>query len=157
MSEQADAEHPTLYEYAGGRDAIWRLADVQYGRCLTDPVLIEVFGTEGRPEHVEHLADWLTEVFGGEHLHTERRGGHAALLAHHANLRIQEHQRRRFVEVFMEAADEVGLPADERFRRRLLDYLQWGSKIAEDVSQPGADTTTDQPVPVWDWGPEGPP
>lgn len=47
--------------------------------------------------------------------------------------------------------------ADERFRRRLLDYLQWGSKIAEDVSQPGADTTTDQPVPVWDWGPEGPP
>jgi hypothetical protein len=32
-----------------------------------------------------------------------------------------------------------------------------GSKIAEEVSQPGADTSSDQPVPVWSWGPEGPP
>jgi hemoglobin len=150
-------EGPTLFEYAGGRQAIGRLADAQYRRCLADPVLAEIFGTEGRPEHVEHLADWLTEVLGGDRLYTERHGGHEALLRHHANLRIDERHRARFVRVFMEAADEVSLPGDERFRRRLLDYLEWGSKIAQDVSRPGASIDAGQPVPVWDWGPEGPP
>lgn len=157
MSGQAGPDHPTLFAYAGGRQAILRLADAHYRRCLTDPVLREVFGTTARPNHTKHLADWLTEVFGGERLYTQLHDGHGTLLAHHANLQIQEHQRARFVEVFLEAADEVGLPSDERFRARLLDYLQWGSQIAREVSQPGADITTDQPVPVWDWGPQGPP
>lgn len=148
---------PTLYEYAGGRTALVRLAVAQYRRCLTDPVLIEIFGTTARPHHAEHLADWLTEVLGGPRLYTERHGGHGALLDHHANMDIRERHRARFVEVFIEAADEVGLPADGPFRRRLLDYLQWGSRIAQDVSRPGASTSSDQPVPVWDWGSEEPP
>ena len=146
---------PTLYEFAGGRDALRRLADVQYTRCLTDPVLVEIFGSEGRPDHVDHLADWLTEVLGGPKLYTEKRGGHGALLHHHADLKIQDTHRERFVDSFMEATDEVGLPDDPTFRQRLRDYLQWGAKIAQDVSKPGADTTSDEPVPVWDWAPRG--
>jgi hemoglobin len=56
---------PTIFEHLGGADALRRLAEVQYRRCFTDPVLIPVFGTEGRPGQVEHLAAWLGEVFGG--------------------------------------------------------------------------------------------
>ncbi|HEX4402097.1 MAG TPA: group II truncated hemoglobin [Galbitalea sp.] len=149
-------ERSTIYEYAGGRTALLRLAAVQYQRCVTDPVLIEIFGTDARPGHVEHLADWLTEVLGGPRLYTQYHGGHAALLGHHAGLDIQERHRARFVEVFVEAADEVGLPTDDVFRRRLLDYLNWGSTIAQAVSQPGADTSSDQPVPVWRWEDEEP-
>lgn len=150
-TESTDAQRPTLYEHLGGRTVLVQLADAQYRRCVTDPVLIEIFGTEPHPSHVEHLADWLTEVFGGPHLYTERHGGHGALLRHHANLAIQEQHRARFVEVFIEAADEVGLPSDEEFRSALTAYLDWGSKIAQEVSQPGADTTSSDPVPVWDW------
>ena len=153
MTDQA----PTLYEYAGGRAALRALADVQYRRCLTDPVLVEVFGSEGRADHVDHLADWLSEVFGGPRLYTERHGGHGALLRHHADLGIEERHRRRFVEEFIEAADEIGLPADATFRARLREYLDWGSAIAQAVSQPGADTSSDEPVPVWGWGDAGPP
>lgn len=36
----------------------------------------------------------------------------------------------------MHAADETGLPSDDGFRQRLLDYLRWGSTIGRDVSQP---------------------
>jgi hemoglobin len=153
MSEGA----PTLYEYAGGDSALRRLAEAQYRRCITDPVLVEIFGTKGRPAHVDHLADWLSEVLGGPKLYTEKHGGHEALLRHHAGLGIDEHHRERFVGAFLEAADEVDLPGHPVFRRRLREYLEWGSKIAEEVSQPGADASSDQPVPVWDWGPEGPP
>ena len=148
---------PTLYEYAGGAGAMRRLADAHYRRCLTDPLLVEVFGTEGRPDHVEHLADWLTEVLGGPRRYTERHGGHEALLRHHAGLAIDEPHRARFVDAFMAAADDAGLPDHAVFRTRLREYLEWGSAIAVDVSQPGADTSSDQPVPVWDWGAAGPP
>ncbi|HEV3000756.1 MAG TPA: group II truncated hemoglobin [Solirubrobacteraceae bacterium] len=127
----------TLYEFAGGREALRRLAGIQYARCLTDPVLSEIFGTDGRPEHVDHLADWLTEVLGGPKLYTERHGGHEALLGHHADLRIDDVHRSRFVEVFVEALDAAGLPDDELFRRRLREYLDWGSRIAQEISQPG--------------------
>jgi hemoglobin len=148
---------PTIFEYVGGADALRALAEAQYRRCLTDPVLTEVFGTHARPGHVEHLAAWLGEVFGGPPTYTETLGGHGALLRHHGNLAITEAQRQRFVEVFVAAADEVGLPPYPTFRRRFVEYLEWGTAIAKAVSQPGADLSTDQPVPRWDWGTEGPP
>ena len=84
---------PTMYEYAGGADAMHRLADAQYRRCLTDPLLQQVFGTEGKPEHVDHLAAWLGEVFGGPKVYTNELGGHGALLRHNGNLSINEAQR----------------------------------------------------------------
>jgi hemoglobin len=142
---------PTIFEHMGGAQTLQRLADAQYRRCLTDATRSQVFGTQGRPGHVEHLAAWLGEVFGGPDRYTRELGGHGALLRHHAGLAITEPQRVRFVEVFLEAADEVGLPTDERFRTRLRDYLEWGARIAMDVSQPGADTSTSEPVPRWGW------
>jgi len=142
---------PSIFDHLGGAAALHRLADAQYRRCLTDPVLIPVFGTQGRPGHVEHLAAWLGEVFGGPEFYTRELGGHGALLRHHANLAITEQQRQRFVEVFIEAADEAGLPSDDRFRRRFREYIEWGSQIAMAVSQPGADTTSHEPVPRWGW------
>jgi hemoglobin len=151
------SDQPTLYEFAGGRDRLHALAVAQYRRCLTDPVLVEIFGTTAHAGHPDHLADWLTEVLGGPKLYTDKHGGHGALLRHHADLHIEERHRQRFVEAFIEAADEVHLPDHPTFRQRLREYLEWGSKIAEDVSQPGANTSSDQAVPVWDWGPGGAP
>ena len=142
---------PTIFEHVGGRDALQRLAAAQYRRCLTDPVLVQVFGTKGRPGHAEHLAAWLGEVFGGPDTYTRELGGHAALLRHHADRAITEEQRQHFVQAFMEAADEADLPSDARFRRRFREYIEWGSQIALAVSQPGADVTSHEPVPRWDW------
>lgn len=147
----APPTEPTIFQHLGGAPALLRLAEAQYRRCLTDPVLTQVFGVEPRPGHVEHLAAWLGEVFGGPDVYTRQLGGHGALLRHHAGLGLSEPQRRRFVEAFLAAADEAGLPDDERFRRRFTEYLEWGSEIAVAVSQPGADISTDQPVPQWGW------
>jgi hemoglobin len=142
---------PTIFEHLGGAEALHRLASAQYRRCLTDPSLIQVFGTKGRPGHVEHLAAWLGEVFGGPDTYTRELGGHGALLRHHANLAITEELRQRFVQAFLEAADEAKLPTDERFRRRFREYIEWGAGIAMAVSQPGADVSSHEPVPRWEW------
>ena len=142
---------PTIFEHLGGAAALRRLAEAHYRRCLTDPILIPIFGTEGRPDHAHHLAAWLGEVFGGPDVYTRQFGGHGGLLRHHANLAITEAQRQRFVEIFMIAADEAGLPSDDRFRRRFREYIEWGSRIAVDISQPGADVTSNELVPRWGW------
>jgi len=146
-----DEPEQTIFQHLGGGRALNRLTTAQYRRCLTDPVLIQVFGTERRPGHVEHLAAWLGEVFGGPDIYTRELGGHATLLRHHANLAITEEQRQHFVRAFLEAADEAGLSTDERFRRRFRQYIEWGTRIAMEVSEPGADISTHEPVPRWGW------
>ena len=148
---------PTMFAYAGGAEALQALAETHYGRCVTDPLLSEVFGSEAHPDHVARLADWLGEVLGGPDRYTQLHGGHHALLRQHAGRGITEEQRRRFVEIFLESADAVGLPDHPVFRTRLREYLDWGTGIAKDVSQSSEVLETDEPVPVWGWGAAGPP
>jgi hemoglobin len=145
-------ELPTLYEFAGGADAMRRLAEHQYARCLADPLLQPLFGTEPRSGHAEHLAAWMGEVLGGPKTYTERYGGFPALLRHHQDLSITDEQRERFVEVFMAAADDASLPPDQSFRARLRDYIAWGAGIAQRNSQPGYQPDMTATVPTWDWG-----
>jgi hemoglobin len=141
----------TIAEFAGGEAAFRRLAEIQYRRCLEDPLLQEVFGTEGRPTHVDHLAAWLTEVFGGDDRYTRELGGHVEMVRHHVGKGIEERHRARFVEVTMEALDEARLPDDERFRRRFREYIEWGSKIALQYQDPGVPLPHGEPVPHWGW------
>jgi hemoglobin len=54
------------------------------------------------------------------------------------------------------AADDVALPADPEFRAALVGYLEWGTRLAMHISQPGADVAPHAPVPRWGWG-EAPP
>jgi hemoglobin len=41
----------TLFEHAGGEDALHRLEEVFCAKVLADPLLAPLFG-KGRPEHV---------------------------------------------------------------------------------------------------------
>src|SRR5208282_3939651 len=54
----------TIYEHAGGHDALRHFIDIFYGSVLADPLLHPLFG-EGRPEHVDHLTAFEAESFGG--------------------------------------------------------------------------------------------
>ena len=141
----------TIADFAGGPEAFRRLAEIQYRDCLADPLLQEVFGTTPHPDHAEHLAAWLTEVFGGEDRYTREFGGHTAMVEHHVGRGITERHRLRFVEVTMAALDEAGLPDDERFRRRFREYLEWGSKIALYYQDPAKPLPHGEPVPQWGW------
>ena len=141
----------SLYDFAGG-DAAWQaLAEVHYRRCLSDPVLQQVFGTEGRPDHAAHLGAWLAEVFGGPETYTQRYGGHEEMIKHHLGRLITEEQRARFVEVAMESADEAGFPNDAAFREQLRAYFDWGSRIALEYAQPGMSAPVGEPPPRWAW------
>ncbi|MER7273054.1 group II truncated hemoglobin [Dactylosporangium sp. NPDC000244] len=144
-------ERETLYEHAGGRPALHRFVAVFYASVLADPVLGPLFGA-GRPQHVTHLADFDAESFGGPDTFS-RTMGFDALIAAHRGLRITEAQRARFVELYLRAADEAGLPDDEPFREALRTHVEFGSRVAAQNSHA---TTDDElhplrEVPRWRW------
>jgi len=150
------ADIPTLFEWAGGADALSRLTETFYGHVRRDPVLAPVFA-QMSPQHPSFVALWLGEVLGGLPAYTEQRGGYPHMLARHLGRALTEEQRARWVRLLGESADEVGLPSDPEFRSAFVSYLEWGSRIALANSQPGASPPQRMPVPHWDWGTAGPP
>jgi hemoglobin len=146
---------PTVYEWAGGQAAFDRLTDVFYRRVREDAILGPVFA--GMDEHhPQHVAIWLAEVFGGPPRYTEEHGGYPHMLHKHLGLAITETQRRRWVSMILDAADEAELPSDPEFRSAFVAYVEWGTRLALGNSQPGATPPPEAPVPHWGWG-EAPP
>ena len=58
-------ERVSIYEAAGGELAFLALAAAHHARCLADPVLEHPFSHGVSPDHVERLASYWAEVFGG--------------------------------------------------------------------------------------------
>ena len=107
---------PTVFEFAGGERAFLALATAHHERCLQDPELNHPFSHPGQPDHLERLAAYWGEVFGGPARYTERWGGHSAMLEVHARTGAGEDFGPRFVACFVAAADDAGLPEDLELR-----------------------------------------
>jgi hemoglobin len=146
---------PTLYEHAGGEEALHRLEQVFYDSVLRDPLLQPLFGA-GQPQHVDHLTMFTAESFGGPDRFT-RELGFAHLIAVHRGLEITEEQRHRFVELYMAALDTAGLPDDEPFRRAVREHVEFGSHVAMENSnaKTDADLNPLRDVPRWTWDGDG--
>jgi hemoglobin len=59
-----DDDVPTVYAWAGGRAAFDRLTGEFYRRVRDDDVLSPLFA-DMPADHPQHVATWLSEVFGG--------------------------------------------------------------------------------------------
>src|SRR5215208_8018695 len=110
-----------------------------------------LFGA-GRPEHVDHLTAFTAESFGGPDRFT-RELGFAHLIAVHRGLHITEEQRVRFVELYLAAMDEAGMPGDEPFRRAVREHVDFGSRVALQNSNAETDAALHplREVPRWTW------
>src|ERR1700716_2809725 len=115
---------PTLFEFAGGEPAFLALAAAHHDRCLQDPELNHPFSHGVNPAHIERLAAYWAEVFGGPARYSEEYGGHSAMLEIHARQGAGHDFGPRFVACFMQAADDAGLPGDPDFRGALRPYME---------------------------------
>ncbi len=141
----------TIYEHAGGGEALHRLEELFYDKVLADPVLSTVF-TERVPTHVDHLTWFTAESFGGPDTFT-REVGFEYIIDVHRHLRITDEQKQRFVTLYLEALDEAGLPADEPFRDAVRSHLEFGADVAQQNSWAEADSDLHpiREVPHWSW------
>jgi CDGSH-type Zn-finger protein/truncated hemoglobin YjbI len=148
----ADPERvPTLFEWCGGLPALTRMTRLFYEKHVPqDPLLAPLFAGMA-PDHPQRVARWLGEVFGAPDLYSETYGGYDRMISQHAGKALTEEQRARWVELMSHSAEEAGLPADAEFRAAFRAYLEWGSRLALENSQPGAKPPQNMPMPRWWW------
>jgi hemoglobin len=142
---------PSLYEYAGGDDVLHRVEELFYTKALADPILREVFPRRV-PGHVEHLTWFTAESFGGPARFT-RELGFQYIIDVHRHLKITDKQRDRFIELYLEAIDEAGLPTDPAFRAAFREHVEFGAHVAQQNSHAETDGELHpiREVPSWNW------
>lgn len=142
---------PTVYEFAGGEPAFLALARAHHARCLADPELNHPFShPDQHPQHVERLAAYWAEVFGGPPRYSRSCGGHTDVLVMHAGNGDISDLGRRFLDCFVAAADDAGLPADPQLRAVLRNYMRWA--VADVLAHDDPDAIpAGLAVPRWSW------
>jgi hemoglobin len=76
----------------------------------------------------------------------------------HVGKSITHAQRRAWLALLLECADEAGIPDDPEVRSALVAYLEWGSRLAV-INSHADDVVIDEqfPMPRWGWGDTGGP
>ena len=151
MGDTVAVGRPTMFEFAGGEEAFLALAEAHHRRCLDDPELNHPFSHGIRPDHVERLAAYWAEVFGGPARFTDSFGGHSAMLEVHARQGAGDDLGERFVECFVAAADDAGLPDDPELRAGLRAYMEWAVAEVVSISPPESRVAPGLPAPRWGW------
>ena len=141
----------SLYDHAGGDEALHRLEELFYEKVLADPLLRGLF-TERVPTHVDHLTWFTAESFGGPD-HFTRNLGFQYIIDVHRHLEITDEQRDRFVALYLESLDEAGLPDDEPFVQAVRSHVEFGAGVAHQNSWARTDEDLHpiRAVPRWQW------
>jgi CDGSH-type Zn-finger protein/truncated hemoglobin YjbI len=144
-------DDPTLFTWAGGYPALLRMTRLFYERHVAADDLLAPLFARMEPDHPERVAAWLSEVFGGPELYSQRYGGYARMISQHIGKHLTEAQRARWITLLVRSADEAGLAPDAEFRAAFAAYLEWGTRIAVENSADGAAPPEGMPVPRWWW------
>jgi hemoglobin len=149
----ATQQVPTLYDWAGGIERIQALFQAFYQRVPGDPLLGPVFC--GMPaDHFRIVAGFVSEVLGGPSLYSgDGSHGHSTMVAKHLGRHLTNEQRKRWMTLLLDTADQLQLPDDPEFRSALVGYLEWGSRLAV-LNSGVSDNPIDEhaPMPKWGWG-----
>lgn len=115
---------PSIYDAAGGMPAFEALAAAHHARCLADPLLEHPFSHTTNPDHVHRLAAYWSEVLGGPAEYSAV-ASQRSLLRIHASNGAEDELGARFLDCFVAALDDAGIPAEPTLRAALHDYMGW--------------------------------
>ncbi|MEM7488568.1 MAG: oxidoreductase [Pseudomonadota bacterium] len=130
------ADRRTLWEIAGGRGPILAMTTIFLEGAREDPVLGPLF--RHVPDgHARYLADWFGVIFGGPSDYVRDRGGLPFVVWAHADMRITDGQRARWVSLMRDAAAAAELPEDflpifDRYVSTISGYVQSNSHLDRD-------------------------
>jgi hemoglobin len=142
----------TIYEAAGGRDGMMRLAHAWHRRVIEDEVVSHAFSHGYHPEHTERLAAYWEEALGGPTTYSDRYGDETSVVRIHSGNGVHEEMDRRAIACFDQALEDVGLARDERLRSVLHDYFAWATTTTMAHYHHSADDVPDGlQIPKWSW------
>lgn len=147
---------PTIYEAAGGAEAMLALAEAWHTRCLADPILAHAFHGGVHPQHTERLAAYWSEQLGGPAAPTETGASYSEVVRRHSGNGLHEQMDGRAVATFVLALDDAGIATDERLRFQLIAWFTWATALLNHRWATPDEVPDDLPLPAWGWdGTEG--
>jgi hemoglobin len=142
----------TIYEAAGGRDGLLRLARAWHARVLEDEVVSHAFSHGYHPQHTERLAAYWAEALGGPTTYSDQYGNETSVVRIHSGNGPHEEMDRRAIACFDQALEDVGLGRDERLRGALHDYFAWATTTTMSRYHHSAEDVPDGlHIPEWSW------
>jgi hemoglobin len=145
----------TVYEAAGGRDGLVRLAEAWHRRVMDDEVVSHAFRHGFRPDHTERLAAYWAEALGGPTTYTDSYGSETRVVRLHSGNGPHEDMDRRAVACFDQALVDTGLTTDP-LRQVLHDYFAWATTTTMSRYHASQHDVPDGlTLPRWSWdGPQ---
>jgi hemoglobin len=141
----------SVYEAAGGRIGLLRLAEAWHSRVMADEIVSHAFSHGFHPQHSERLAAYWAEALGGPTSYSDTYGDETSVVRIHSGNGLHEEMDRRAIACFDQALEDVGLTADP-LRRVLHDYFAWATTTTMARYHESAD---DVPqgliIPRWSW------
>ena len=142
----------TVYEAAGGRDGMRRLAATWHQRVVADEVVNHAFSHGFHPEHVERLAAYWAEALGGPNAYSGGYGDEAKVERMHSGNGEHDEMNRRAIACFDQAVADVGLANDDALRQVLHDYFAWTTTTTMSRYHRSADDVPNGlSIPHWSW------
>lgn len=141
----------TLYEAAGGREGILKLAEAWHARVMEDEIVSHAFSHGFHPDHTERLAAYWIEALGGPSEYSERYGDESSVVRTHSGNGIHTAMDERAIACFDQAMDDVGIIADP-LRSALQDYFAWATTTTMAQYHRSPDDVPDGlTIPKWSW------
>lgn len=142
----------TVYEAAGGREGLLKLAAAWHARVLEDEVVSHAFSHGYHPQHTERLAAYWIEALGGPADYSEQYGDETSVVRMHSGNGPHEEMDQRAIACFDQAMDDVGIARDDGLRRVLHDYFAWATTTTMARYHNSADDVPDGlDIPKWSW------
>jgi hemoglobin len=142
----------TIYEAAGGREGLLRLAGAWHRRVLEDEVVSHAFSHGFHPQHTERLAAYWAEALGGPTTYSDLYGDETSVVRIHSGNGPHHEMNQRAIACFDQALEDAGLATNEHLRRVLHDYFTWATTTTMSRYHNSAeDVPNALHIPKWSW------
>ena len=139
----------TIYEAAGGYDAMLRLAHAWHARCLADPIVSHAFSHGYHPQHRERLAAYWSEALGGPAMYTASLGSESSVVRMHAGNGEHKEMDERAEKCFAQALEDAALP--DNVRAPLRAYFHWATTAMMGSPRSPHDVPEGMTLRTWSW------
>ena len=141
----------SVFEAAGGRAGLVRLAQAWHARVMADEIVGHAFSHGFHPQHTERLAAYWAEALGGPATYSDLYGDETSVVRTHSGNGVHEEMDQRAIDCFDRALEDVGITEDP-LRRVLHDYFAWATTTTMARYHESADDVPDGLViPKWSW------
>jgi hemoglobin len=141
----------SVYEVAGGAEALLRLAEAWHSRVMADEMVSHAFSHGFHPQHSQRLAAYWAEALGGPSTYSDTYGDETSVVRSHSGNGPHEEMDRRAITCFDLALEDTKLTA-EPLRQVLHDYFAWATATTMSQYHESADDVPEGlSIPRWSW------